>query len=107
MTKNEAIEIVKVYVGDPVPSDAVIGVYLDDAQAAILGRLYPFGTPETVTAVPPIYERAWCKLASRYILRRGAEGEIAHDENGTSRRYGSVNDEDILSEITPYVKICG
>lgn len=39
------------------------------------------------------------------IARRGGEGEIAHNENGINRSYGTVNDEDILNRITPFVKV--
>ena len=39
------------------------------------------------------------------IARRGGEGEISHSENGISRTYGSVDDEDILGRLTPYVGV--
>lgn len=103
MTITEAIQIVKTLVEhDPSATDELIPVYLQDAQAAILRRLYPFGIPQSVTSVPAVYQLLWCKLAARYFLRRGAEGESAHNENGIDRKYGSVNDEDLLMEITPY-----
>ena len=103
MTKSEAITIVQTLLeNDSAATSALVGVYLDDAQAAILRRLYPFGIPDGVDSVPDIYAMLWCKLAMRYFLRRGAEGEIAHDENGINRQYGSVSDEDLLREVTPY-----
>lgn len=103
MTNAEAIQIVQTLVeSDPTATDAIVAVYLQDAQAAILRRLYPFGVPSGTTAVPAIYELLWCKLAARYFLRRGAEGETMHNENGTDRKYGSANDEDLLMEVTPY-----
>ena len=108
MTTNEAVTIVKTLVeNDPSATTELVTVYLNDAQSAILRRLYPFGIPQGVTAVPDIYSMLWCKLAARYFLRRGAEGEISHNENGTDRKYGSVNDEDLLSEVTPYAWIAG
>lgn len=104
MENTTAISTVKTLVeNDPSATDEIVTIYLQDAQAAILRRLYPFGIPADVTAVPAIYELLWCKLAARYFLRRGAEGENLHGENGIERRYGSVNDEDLLSEVTPYV----
>ena len=48
-----------------------------------------------------------CKLAYRYFFRRGSEGEQIHNENGIHRHYGSVNDEDLLREIMPYVQVVG
>ena len=107
MTKAEAIAIVQTYAeNDPAATDALVGLYLDDAKAAILRRLYPFGDISEQT-IPAIYEMLWCKLAYRYFLRRGAEGEYIHDENGINRHYSSPNDEDLLKEVTPYVWVAG
>lgn len=103
MTNAEAIQIVQTLVeNDTAATNDIVSIYLQDAQAAIMRRLYPFGVPSGATSVPSIYELLWCKLAARYFLRRGAEGETAHNENGTDRKYGSVNDEDLLMEVTPY-----
>jgi hypothetical protein len=106
MTEQEKIEAVKALIGtDAEATDALITVYLTDAASAILRRLYPWGIPDGVTSVPSVYEMLQCKLAMRYFLRRGAEGEFIHDENGTNRHYGSVNDEDLLKEVVPYAKV--
>lgn len=107
MTNEEKILNVQTLVeNDEAATDALVSVYLSQAKAAILRRLYPFGIPEDAD-VPPIYEYSQCELASRYFLRRGAQGEVAHNENGVNRTYGSVNDEDILREIMPYAKVMG
>lgn len=103
MTNAEAVQIVQTLVeNDAAATSELLTIYLQDAQAAIFRRLYPFGVPQNVTSLPPIYELLWCKLAARYFLRRGGEGEIGHNENGIDRKYGSVNDEDLLMEVTPY-----
>lgn len=105
MTDTEKINAVRVLVNnDPEATDAVISVYLDDAKAAILRRLYPWGVPYEAV-IPYQYEMLQCKLAMRYFLKRGAEGEYIHDENGTNRHYGSVNDEDLLQEVVPFAWI--
>lgn len=107
MTNAEAITIVQTLVeSDPAATDALVGIYLNDAKAAIMRRLYPFGGSDYAD-IPPVYEMLWCKLAARYFLRRGAEGERLHEENGINRQYGSVNDEDLLMEVTPYVWVAG
>lgn len=107
MTQAEAITVVKTLLeNDPAATDALVGIYLDDAKAAILRRLYPFGSIQYAD-IPDIYEMLWCKLAVRYFLRRGAEGEYIHDENGINRHYSSPNDEDLLKEVTPYVWVAG
>ena len=105
MTDAEKLNATKVLVSnDPEATDEVLGVYLADAKAAILRRLYPWGVPY-MAEVPPEYEMLQCKLAMRYFLKRGAEGEYIHDENGTNRHYGSVNDEDLLGEVVPFAWI--
>ena len=105
MTDSEKILTVQTLVeNDEAATDALVSVYLSKASQAILRRLYPFGMQNGAT-VPDLYAYSQCELAARYFLRRGAEGEIAHNENGVNRTYGSVNDEDILREIMPYVRV--
>ena len=104
MTDEQKITTVKVLVeNDPEATDAVVGVYLDVALSAILDRRYPFGVPETYDVSQ--YDMLQCKLAARYFLRRGAEGETSHNENGVNRTYGSVNDEDLLDEVIVIAKV--
>ena len=86
---------------DPAATSDLISVYLSDAEAAILRRLYPFSNRSQNDGIPAKYEMLQCKLAARYFLRRGAEGESFHEENGVNRHYNSVNDEDLLMEVTP------
>lgn len=106
MTTEEKITRVQTLIGaDATATDALIGVYLDEAKNAILNRRYPFGIPYGVDDVPQMYEGLQCKLAMRYFLRRGAEGEQAHNEDGVNRTYGSVNDEDLLMEVIQVAKV--
>lgn len=108
MSTDEKIAYIQTLLGnDERYTTALVDAFLTDAKSAVLRRLYPFGIPETVTDVPSIYERLQCKLALRYLQRIGAEGEVLHAENGTDRHYGSVNEEDLLMEITPYAKVVG
>lgn len=107
MTDIEKIVTVQTLVeNDEAATDALVSVYLSSAKAAILRRLYPFGIPQDAD-VPNLYEISQCELAARYFLRRGAQGETAHNENGIQRTYGSVNDEDILREVMPYGRVFG
>ncbi len=71
------------------------------AKSAILNRL----NNDKITEVPEKYVGVQLQLAVRYFNRRGAEGEVSHNENGINRTYGSANDEDLLSEVTPYAKV--
>ncbi len=92
---------------DPEATDELIGVYLSDAEDKILGRLYRAygGEYPEGTTVPPQYCGLQCRLAMRAFVRRGGESEISHAENGVSRIYGSVNDEDLLMEVMPYARM--
>lgn len=108
MSKTDKIAYVSAMLqNDARFTPSMIGVFLADAEDAILRRLYPFGIPDSVSDVPDIYERLQCKLALRYINKIGAEGEVLHAENGVDRHYGSTNEEDLLSEVTPYAKVVG
>ena len=84
--------------------DTILQEYLENAQEAILNRLYPFSRPEDA-AVPARYERIQIALAKRMYLREGAEGELIHNENGIHRHYGSANDEDLLSEVVCFAMV--
>ena len=106
MTTAEKISRVQTLLGnDEEATDALISVYLDDAKSAILNRRYIGAFPEMATEVPPEYESLQCRLAQRYFLKRGGEGEQIHNEDGVHRHYGSVNDEDLLMEVTTVVKV--
>lgn len=106
MTTAEKIEYVKAMLdNDPDATDALVSAYLTKAKVAVMNRRYPHGTPEGVFDVPEQYEINQCDLAVRYFLRRGGEGEMIHNENGTHRHYGSVNDEDILMEVMQEIRL--
>ena len=104
MNPSEKITTVKTLVNDSTLTDDFVTVYLNKAESAIRNRMYPFGLPkengqEITFVVPAKYEMLQCDLASRYILRRGGEGEIKHGENGIERTSSSTNDEDLLMEV--------
>ena len=106
MTTEEKVIRVQTLIGaDETATEALVGVYLDEAKSAILNRRYPFGIPPYVTDVPTEYESLQCRLAVRYFLRKGAEGEQIHNEDGVHRHYGSVNDEDLLCEVIQIAKV--
>lgn len=107
MTDAQKKALVKTLVGnDAAATDDLVGVYLSDAEEAIMRRLYRvYGDIPEAVSMPAMYERLQCKLSARYFLRRGGEGEISHSENGVARNYGSVNDEDLLMEVIPYARV--
>ena len=104
MTVKEKIELVKVLGdGDTRLTDAVVSALLSQAKTVMLAKRYPFG--EVDTELPAKYDTIQCQLAIRYYSRMGAEGEIAHTENGIARTYASVNDNDLLNMIVPVVGV--
>lgn len=106
MTVNEKIAMVKALANDSELTDEIVTVYLTKAESSIRNRMYPFNLPidketgEPITfEVPAKYEVLQCELACEYILRRGGEGEVAHNENGINRTYESANAEHLLREV--------
>lgn len=87
---------------DSNATEAVVLAYLSKAESAIMRRAYPYGTNKEM---PERYAMLQCELAARYFFRMGSEGEVAHSENGISRTYESANDEDLLKEVVPHIKV--
>ena len=108
MTDAEKITMVKALVdNDATATDDLIKVYLRLASNKMLERLYPFDADKEESDLPERYETIQCELASRLFLRRGGEGETNHEENGVNRTYATVDDEDLLSKLTPFAKVGG
>ena len=103
MSDEEKIALIQSLIDDVSVSSSEITTYLTVAAQRILDRLYPFGgAPSTW---PTEYDILQCELVVRMIARRGGEGEISHSENGISRTYASVDDEELLSRLTPYAGV--
>jgi len=108
MTKPDKISLVKVLVeNDPEATDEVVSAYLSMAINAMIERLFPFDSNKSESDVPVRYDATQCELAARYFLRKGGQGELSHEENGVNRSYATVDDEDILKRLTPFVKVGG
>lgn len=102
------LDSLKLRLGDEASqlSDELLTEYLSEAEAEILNRLYPFG--DGTEALPPKYNMLQVEIAEFLALKRGAEYETIHDENGVNRHYGSNHiPESLLRQITPYVKVVG
>lgn len=66
-------------------SDAIANAYLAAAEKAVINLAYPFG--DGTEEMPEKYEYEQIEIAAYMLNKRGAEGEIAHTEGGTSRTF--------------------
>jgi hypothetical protein len=98
MTETEKIEAMRVAIAPDTAEDPVLLSEIKTAETMILNKMYPFGYPEN-TVVPARYERLQVKLAVELFTQRGAEGQISHAENGTTRTWPSASR--ILSQVIP------
>lgn len=107
MTEVEKLALCRVMVDQPADaegwSDTVLKAYLVIAGQKILNRAYPYDN--TITEVPVRYGYLQCEIATYLLNKRGAEGEVAHGENGITRTYENADVPDsMLSEVIPH---CG
>lgn len=101
MTDAEKITMVQAMVDDSEATDARVSVRLAEAKDAILLRR----NAKPGADLEPQYEMLQVRLAARRYLRSGGDGELIHKENGIDRTYKSVNDEDLLMEVTPLARV--
>ena len=85
---------------------------VETAKNAILSRRFPLTAypvnEQGETYVEPRYVDLQYRIALDLYNKRGAEGEMKHDENGIYRTYESAwISEQLLGEITPIAKVCG
>lgn len=84
--------------------DAMLLTLLSISAQKILDRLYPFD--DTMTSIPSRYVSKQVEIAVWLYNKRGAEGQVAHSENGISRAYESADIPDsLLAGITPKVGV--
>ena len=108
MTEVEKLTLLRAMVGTPNTdenwSDDVLISYLTIAGRKIINRVYPYD--DEVKDVPRRYGYLQCEIANYLLNKRGAEGEIAHAENGVNRSYESADvPESMLSEVVAHVGV--
>lgn len=102
MADSYKLTKLRLMVGANASEDDLLLMYLTDAERAILNHLYPMDE-DVAHTLPTRYESRQVEIAAYLYNKRGAEGEISHNENGISRSYenGSIPDS-MLSDIIPY-----
>ena len=105
MTTESKRERMKTLLGnDADATDTVCDEYLAIASDLIMDKRYPFGIPNDAS-LPTQYEPLQCELGAWLFARRGALGEIVHNENGINRTYASADSCELLSRVTPFAKV--
>ena len=107
MDNTAKLIMLKVLVGiaaDDTSVNSDLTVYLSIAESKVLRRAYPYDS--TVTVVPAQYETLQCEIAAYLWNKRGAEGQLSHNENGINRSYESSDvPESMLNHIVPHVGV--
>ena len=102
MTPQEMLAKLEVMTGST--DDTTLSVYLDLAAAVVIEKAYPFRSD--ITTVPERYQMVQLEIADYLYLKRGAEGETAHNENGINRSYESASvPRSMLNRIIPLGKV--
>ena len=97
------LERLKIRITENV-TDAELEDILESAKAVILSRRYPFC--EWPEEIEDKHKDLQIRIAVEMFNKQGAEGEVAHSENGVSRSYSSASvSEELLREITPKVGV--
>lgn len=86
MTFDEKLKMVEVLTEEH--DEDVLSTYLKLSESKMLHHLYPFGTGDE--ELPHEHDVLHCEIAQHLILKRGAEGETRHSENGVDRSYGNA-----------------
>ena len=86
--------------------DNTLLTFLNIAADKVLEKCYPFHRGKK--AVPARYHSTQLEIAAYLLNKRGAEGEIAHNENGINRSYESASvPESMLKGIVPFASVFG
>ena len=103
MNDNEKLVLLQAMLGEPENED-VLFAYLTLAGKKILRKAYPFSSD--ITEVPAQYDTLQCEIAAYLLNKRGAEGQLSHNENGISRSYESADvPSSLLRQIIPSAEV--
>ena len=101
MTIEEIISKVSLIANEE--NTEIINAYLDIAKNKILLKAFPF-EDTSLMEMPEKYQSLWIDATVFLLLKRGAEGETSHNENGVNRSWAS---DDLpvymIKEIVPRV----
>lgn len=100
LTQEEMKVALKSRLPEEVASEELDSLLLA-SKGFVLDRRYPFGY-STDAVVPAQYQAVQIDIAVDLYNKKGAEGELAHSENGISRTYeGAHVSPQLLRRIMP------
>ena len=103
MTNEEKITSLAALISPDTADKELLSQYIILSEGIVLNRRYPFGAPVGAT-VPTQFEHIQLQIALELFSKRGAEGQLEHDENGIARKYESASvSNSLLRNITPIV----
>ena len=103
MTNEEKITSLAALISPDTADRDLLSQLIILSEGVVLNRRYPLGVPEGAT-VPRQYEHIQLQIALEMFAKRGAEGQIEHDENGIGRKYESSSvSNSLLRHIIPIV----
>ena len=103
MTNEEKITSLAALISPDTADEKILSQCIVLSEGIVLNRRYPFGPPAGAK-VPSQYEHIQLQIALELFSKRGAEGQIEHDENGIARKYESADvSSSLLRRITPIV----
>ena len=97
------LEILKFWFPDE--AETLLVAALERARLGILELRFPFGF-EAEQELESQYTGLQLEVAIEIISKMGAEGEVAHSENGVSRTYENAGiSESLKRRIVPMAKV--
>lgn len=100
---RESVALSLCGVAEGTPEAALVtGVYMPLARAAILRARNPYAADPEAVGWESRYDLLQCEIAADMFARRGAEGELTHNENGVSRTWGSAGvSKHLMARVVP------
>ena len=103
MTNDEKINSLAALISPDTADRELLSRYIILAEGVVLNKRYPLGAPAGAI-VPKQYEHIQLQIALELFSKRGAEGQLEHDENGIGRKYESADvSNSLLRRIVPIV----
>ena len=104
MIDSEMLNRLAVLIAPDTANNDLLLYLLEQAEGIILNKRYPFGAPEGVE-LSAAHKQVMLRVAVELFNKMGAEGQIAHDENGIKRTWEAADvSPGLLRQIVP---VCG